>query len=125
VREIHSISPLSTITPLSGEGLDWSCSSYSTGYKPIQIQEGLGTSMLGSGFLCMPRYFFHLVGDAPARDQVGHECESDKQATEDARLIAQRLSRERPEMFRDGNYICVTNEVDEGIVRVPLAFTTA
>ena len=81
--------------------------------------------MLGSRFLCMPRYFFHLVGDAPARDRVGHECENDKQATEDARLIAQRLSRERPEMFRDGNHICVSDDDDEEIVRVPLAFTAA
>jgi hypothetical protein len=81
--------------------------------------------MLGSSFLCMPRYFFRLVGDVPARDRVGHECDDDKQATEDARLIAQRLSREKPEMFRDGNYICVTDEHDEEIVRVPLAFMAA
>jgi hypothetical protein len=73
----------------------------------------------------MPRYFFHLIGDAPARDRVGHECETDEQATEDARRIAQRLSRERPEMFRDGNNICVTDEDDEEIVRVPLTFTAA
>jgi hypothetical protein len=73
----------------------------------------------------MSRYFFHFVGDVPASDRVGHECEDDKQATEDARLIAQRLSRERPEMFRDGNHICVTEKDDEEIVRVPLAFTAA
>lgn len=75
--------------------------------------------------LGMPRYFFHLVGGASAHDRVGHDCKNDTQAKEDARLIAQRLSMGKPEMFRGGNFISVTNDEGNEIFHVPLAYTTA
>jgi hypothetical protein len=73
----------------------------------------------------MARYFFHLVGSSPAHDWVGHVCKNDRQAKQDARLIAQRLSVDRPEMFRNGNYISLTNDAGDEIFQVPLALTTA
>ena len=73
----------------------------------------------------MPRYFFHLFGEVPARDAVGHECADDNEATAHGNFIAHRIGTERPEMVRDGNSITVANERDGEIAKIPLASTTA
>jgi hypothetical protein len=72
----------------------------------------------------MPKYFFHLAGQLPARDLLGHECTSDKEAKDHASFIAHRIGTEKPEMVREGNYISVTNEQGDELVQVALASTT-
>jgi hypothetical protein len=72
----------------------------------------------------MPRYFFHLAGDIPARDRIGHDCEDDENARSDGNFIAHRIGSERPEMIRKENYISVTNEDGREIARIALASTT-
>jgi hypothetical protein len=61
----------------------------------------------------------------PLRDWVGHVCKHDRQAKQDARQIARRLSIDKPEMFRDGDCISLTNDAGDEIFHVPLALTTA
>jgi len=73
----------------------------------------------------MPRYFFHLVGDLPARDVLGHECADDKEAGADARTIAHRIGTRWPAMVREENYVSVVNEDDVEIGRVMVSSYTA
>jgi len=73
----------------------------------------------------MPRYFFNLVGDVPAKDLVGHDCTDDAEASDHASFIAHRIGTEKPEMVRDGNFISVEDEAGNEISRVPLASTNA
>jgi hypothetical protein len=73
----------------------------------------------------MPKYFFHLVGDIPARDLIGHECENDEEARENGSFIAHRIGTEKPEMVREGYFISVSNGVGIEIFQAPLASTTS
>jgi hypothetical protein len=72
----------------------------------------------------MPKYFFHLAGDLPAHDLLGHECVNDKEAKDHGSFIAHRIGTEKPAMVSQGNYISVTNEQGDEIFQVPLASTT-
>ena len=72
----------------------------------------------------MPKYFFHLAGDVPARDLLGHECANDKEAKDLGSFIAHRIGTEKPSMVREGNYISVTNGRGDEIFQIPLASTT-
>jgi hypothetical protein len=72
----------------------------------------------------MPKYFFHLAGQLPARDMLGHECANDKEAKDHGNFIAYRIGTEKPEMVREGNYISVANEEGDEIVQVALTSTT-
>jgi hypothetical protein len=40
----------------------------------------------------MPKYFFHLLGDVPAHDLIGHECAGDKEAQKYGELLAHNVS---------------------------------
>jgi hypothetical protein len=52
----------------------------------------------------MPKYFFHLAGDVPARDLLGHECANDKEAEDHGSFIAHRIGTEKPDMVREGRW---------------------
>jgi hypothetical protein len=71
----------------------------------------------------MPKYFFHLVGQIPARDILGHECTDDSEAKEHGSFIAHRIGTEKPEMVSEGNFISVRNNTDDELFRIPLAST--
>jgi hypothetical protein len=73
----------------------------------------------------MPKYFFHLIGDLPARDLLGHECEHDDAAKRDGRILAHRIGTEKPEMVREENAILVTDEDEEELFKIPLASVNA
>jgi hypothetical protein len=72
----------------------------------------------------MPKYFFHLAGDIPARDLLGHDCADDREAKEHGSFIAHRIGTEKPEMIREGNYISVRDGRDTELFQIPLASTT-
>ncbi|WP_376711596.1 DUF6894 family protein [Bradyrhizobium altum] len=72
----------------------------------------------------MPKYFFHLAGDVPANDVLGHECSSAKEAREHGSFIAHRIGTEKPEMVREGNFISVRDERDSELSQISLASTT-
>jgi hypothetical protein len=69
----------------------------------------------------MAKYFFHLAGDFPAHDLIGHECANDEEAKDHGSFIAHRIGTEKPGMIREGNYIAVTDERDREIFQIPLA----
>ena len=71
----------------------------------------------------MPKYFFHLAGELPAHDLLGHECETDKEAKKHGSFIAHRIGTEKPGMVREGNFILVVNQQGKEIAQVPLAST--
>ena len=71
----------------------------------------------------MPKYFFHLAGQIPAHDMLGHECADDKEAKEHGSFIAHRIGTEKPEMVIEGNFISVRNGADEELFQIPLAST--
>ena len=73
----------------------------------------------------MARYFFHLAGDIPAHDLLGHECANDGEAIGHGSFIAHRIGTEKPEMVREGNFISVIDENGRELLQVPLASTTA
>jgi hypothetical protein len=48
----------------------------------------------------MAKYFFHLAGDLPAHDLIGHECANDQEARDHGSFIAHRIGTEKPGMIR-------------------------
>jgi hypothetical protein len=72
----------------------------------------------------MSKYFFHLIGELPARDLIGHECANDREAKDHGSFIAHRIGTEKPGMIREGNFISVTDKGNREIFRIPLASTT-
>jgi hypothetical protein len=72
----------------------------------------------------MPNYFFHLAGQIPAHDMLGHECANDEEARDHGTFIAHRIGTERPEMVREENSIRVVNDGGELVADIPLASTT-
>lgn len=72
----------------------------------------------------MPRYFFNLAGQFPARDLIGHACADDDDAKAHGSFIAHRIGSEKPEMVREENFISVLNEAGEEIFQIALASTT-
>lgn len=69
----------------------------------------------------MKRFYFDLVGDIRARDFMGHECSSKKEAKEHALFIASRIGTERPGFAKPGNLISVRDELGEAFFEVPIA----
>jgi hypothetical protein len=69
----------------------------------------------------MPKYFFHLAGQLPAHDLLGHDCASDQEARDHGSFIAHRIGTEKPGMIREGNFISVVDELGKEIFQVPLA----
>ena len=72
----------------------------------------------------MPKYFFHLAGQLPARDLIGHECANDDEAREHGNFIAHRIGTEKPGMIQEGNFISVVDEEGSELFQIPLASTT-
>jgi hypothetical protein len=58
----------------------------------------------------MKRFFFDLIGDVPARDVLGHECMSRREARRHAAFIAQRIGTERPNFAKPGSGIAVRDD---------------
>lgn len=85
--------------------------------------KGIGTRRPPSLLACMPKYFFHLAGQLPAPDLLGHECANDKEAEDHGSFIAHRIGTEKPGMVREGNFISVTDEQNKEIFQIPLAST--
>jgi len=73
----------------------------------------------------MPKHFFHLAIQIPARDLLGHECADDTKAQDRGIFIDHRNRTEKPEMIREGNSIAATDALDMDILRSPLAPTEA
>jgi hypothetical protein len=71
----------------------------------------------------MPRYFFNLAGQLPARDLIGHECANDDEAKNNGNFIAHRIGTEKPGMIQEGNFISVVDEQGKEIFQIPLAST--
>src|ERR1700709_841920 len=69
----------------------------------------------------MPKYFFHLAGQLPAHDLLGHDCANDREAKDHGSFIAHRIGTEKPGMIREGNFISVTDELGKEIFQAPLA----
>jgi hypothetical protein len=65
----------------------------------------------------MPRYFFHLAGQLPAHDLLGHDCANDGEAEDHGSFIAHRIETEKPGMIREGNFISVTDEPESAADR--------
>jgi hypothetical protein len=55
----------------------------------------------------MPKYFFHLAGQLPAHDLLGHECATDKEAEDHGSFIAHRIGTES-----QVDRICAAIEID-------------
>jgi hypothetical protein len=72
----------------------------------------------------MPRYFFNLAGELPARDLIGHECANDDEARDHGNFIAHRIGTEKPGMIQEHNFISVVDEQGNEIFQIPLASTT-
>jgi hypothetical protein len=52
----------------------------------------------------MPKYFFHLAGQLPAHDLLGHDCANDREAKDHGSFIAHRIGTEKLGMIREGNF---------------------
>jgi hypothetical protein len=83
-----------------------------------------GTTIIEASCRHMARYFFHLTGQLPARDLLGHDCANDREAEAHASFIARRIGTEKL-MAREGNSISVTNENGNELFQVQLASTTS
>jgi hypothetical protein len=73
----------------------------------------------------MPKYFFHLLGDVPAHDLIGHECADDKEAEKYRKILAHTVGTDRPDMVRESNYISVVDSSDRELFKIPLSSLSA
>ena len=73
----------------------------------------------------MPKYFFHLMGDVPAHDLLGHECANEKNAESFGKTLARGAGTDRPQLIQDANYIDVTREGRTEVFRIPLRSLSA
>jgi hypothetical protein len=71
----------------------------------------------------MPRYYFDLVNSEIVSGERGQDLPDDITATDIAEVVAQRLSREQPDLMNRKFAIVVTGEDGERIGRVPLGGT--
>jgi hypothetical protein len=71
----------------------------------------------------MKRFFFDLIGELPARDVLGHECSSNKEARQHAHLIARRVGTEHPSFAKGGNRVAVRDERGTKIFEAPITST--
>jgi hypothetical protein len=73
----------------------------------------------------MPKYFFHLLGDVPAHDLIGHDCAGDKEAKQYGRMLAHNVGTDRPDLVTESNYISVVDDRDSELFRIPLSSLSA
>ena len=73
----------------------------------------------------MRKYFFHLIGDVPAHDLLGHQCANDKDAEAYGKMLARNVGTDRPHMVSDDNYIEISNEEGKELFRIPLRSMSA
>jgi hypothetical protein len=71
----------------------------------------------------MKRFYFDLVGELPARDVVGRECASRKEARRHACFIAHRVGTERPSFAKPGSGISVREESGTEFFLAPIKLT--
>jgi hypothetical protein len=67
----------------------------------------------------MKQFYFDIVGAFTARDRVGQQCESRREAKEHARFIAHRIGA-KPLFARLGSFIRVRDETGSAIYEVPV-----
>jgi hypothetical protein len=72
----------------------------------------------------MKRFFFDLAGELPARDFLGHECSSKREAKRHASFIAHRIGTEKPSFAKPGNRITVRDETGVAFFEVPITSAT-
>ena len=70
----------------------------------------------------MSKFFFDLAGEFPARDVVGHECSSRREARQHATFIAHRIA-ERARFAKPGNCIEVRDSKGACFFREPIRST--
>jgi hypothetical protein len=73
----------------------------------------------------MAKYFFHLLGDVPAHDLIGHECAGDKEARKYGQMLARNVGTDRPDLVKGSNYISVVDGRDRELFRIPLSSLSA
>ena len=73
----------------------------------------------------MPKYFFHLLGDVPVHDLIGHECADDKEAEKYGKMLAHNVGTDRPDMVRESNNISVVDSSDRVLFKIPLSSLSA
>jgi uncharacterized protein DUF6894 len=71
----------------------------------------------------MKRFYFDLVGEVPARDFLGHDCSSRREARKHASFIAHRIGTEHPHFVRRGNGVAVREEGGASFYQAPIALT--
>jgi hypothetical protein len=71
----------------------------------------------------MKRFYFDLVGEVAARDFLGHECSSRREAREHASFIAHRFGTEHPHFLQRGNGIAVREEGGAAFYQAAIALT--
>jgi hypothetical protein len=68
----------------------------------------------------MKQFYFDITGAFSARDRVGHQCESRREAKEHARFIAHRIGAEKPLFAKPGSCIRVRDETGSAIYEAPI-----
>jgi hypothetical protein len=71
----------------------------------------------------MNRFFFDLAGELCARDFLGHECRSRKEAKRHAFFIAHRIGTERSSFAKPGNHIAVRDARGVRFFKAPITST--
>ena len=88
-----------------------------------QVAYCLGTTDNCRRLVAMKRFYFDLVGEVPARDFLGHECSSRREARKHASFIAHRIGTEHPHFVQRGNGVAVREEGGVSFYQAPIALT--
>jgi hypothetical protein len=73
----------------------------------------------------VPKYFFHLLGDVPAHDLIGHDCADDKEAQKYGRILSHNVGTDWPDMVKESNYISVVDANGRGLFEIALSSLSA
>jgi hypothetical protein len=70
----------------------------------------------------MPKYYFHLAGQLPAHDLLGHDCYDNEMRSVGVSLLIESELKARHDSRRQ--FISVTDEVGKEIFQISLASVT-
>jgi hypothetical protein len=90
------------------------------GGAPICVKRGCRNTGQDAAFNFMKQFYFDLAGAFAARDRVGHQCASRREAKEHAKFIAHRIGAQKPVFARPGNFIRVRDEYGAEIYEAPI-----
>jgi hypothetical protein len=63
---------------------------------------------------------YRRLGDGSARDLLGRDFSTNKEAREHGRLLARQVGTDKPGLVGDGNFVSIVNEAGVEVFLIPI-----